>query len=127
MLDFNEDDIHVDDFARGSLLRFIAKKDKVLAWEICQIYGKGRRVEKIDAYKDVYKRLQDRRIFLEAMAWSEPQAIAKKFCVTVTYVRALIKREVGRRLRGELGGRPTSPEPSPLSKPSFLASSKSQA
>jgi len=105
---FEADGIHVDDFARGGILRYIAKRDKVLAWELCQIYGRGRRQEEIDEYDAVYKRLQDRRIFAEAMAWETDQAIAKRFHVTVSYVRAVVGREAGLRLRGELGGRPRS-------------------
>jgi len=124
MLDFSANDIHIDDFARGGILRYIAKRDKVLAWELCQIYGKGRRKEEIDKYDAVYKRLQDRKIFLEAMTWQTDQAIAKRFQVTVSYVRAVVGREAARRLRGQLGGRPRSPAKTPSAKPASQTASK---
>lgn len=117
MLEFTADDIHIDDFARGGILRYIAKRDKILAWELCRIYGKGRRKEEIDKYDAVYKRLQDRKIFLEAMTWEDDQAIAKRFHVTVSYVRAVIGRQAALRLRGELGGRPKSQANTPSLKP----------
>lgn len=125
MSEFQDDDIHIDDFARGGLLRFIAKRDKVLAWEICQLFGKGRRKEKIDSYKLVYKRLQDRKIFKEAMTWQTDQAIASKYRVTVSYVRAVVGREAHRRLRGELGGRPKSRASNQDSRPTSRTSTRS--
>ena len=123
MLEFSADDIHIDDFARCGILRYIAKRDKMLAWELCQVYGKAGLKEEIDEYDAVYKRLQDRKIFVEAMTWETDQAIAKRFHVTASYVRAVVGKEASLRLRGELGGRPKSPVvPSALKPASRTAS-----